>query len=318
MRAAVRLARAFAVAGCVLFGPGCGRDAAAPDRVRLVPEDSIGTLEGHFAFGMLRDAAFGRGGMLYASDGHARELIRLEPGSGARIVMGRRGAGPGEYESPTHVTRAGDRIAVYDEGEGSVSVFTPDGSFVRRWPVEIALVEDMEASDSLVAVSSGLEGRTRLIVYDWSGEIVADTAFGSDGGRPVRAGHVCFAPDGAMFRLERSGRMIHRRPPAGAHAADSTATGLDWVDDTGSALILGLECDESWIVAALLNPGLTGVRYLVFRREPLALVGVEDFERTEDGVVHGPGFLVDMRGDSLLALTSRPYPKLRILRITSD
>jgi hypothetical protein len=58
-------------------------------------------------------------------------------------TIGRRGGGPGEFRRPDHIRRAaGDTIEVWDAMLGPISVFDPQGRYVRRENIDLDRVMD--------------------------------------------------------------------------------------------------------------------------------------------------------------------------------
>ncbi len=75
-----------------------------------------------------------RSGYLYVADS-GRHKIRVYETVGGRFLFefGRRGTGPGEFNFPTHLAFHRGRLYVTDTMNFRVQVFTPDGTFVRRY-----------------------------------------------------------------------------------------------------------------------------------------------------------------------------------------
>ncbi len=67
---------------------------------------------------------------LYVVDGDAHQLKRFSPDGSYCGALGSRGAGPGEFNYPSHVTSHGDRLLVSDSGNFRVQLLTLDGEFL--------------------------------------------------------------------------------------------------------------------------------------------------------------------------------------------
>lgn len=80
--------------------------------------------------------AVGRDGTVYVLDQMMGHVVRLHP-SGATDVMGRRGAGPGEFMLPMTLAVDGDTLRVDDRGNRRIQVLTSAGTYVRSYPVPV-------------------------------------------------------------------------------------------------------------------------------------------------------------------------------------
>ena len=81
-------------------------------------------------------AAFDASGNLYVLDAAAPHVVVIGLDGQPRMVVGRAGEGPGEFELPSDVVVWRDgRFAVVDAGRNALHVFGPDGWFLRmvRW-----------------------------------------------------------------------------------------------------------------------------------------------------------------------------------------
>ncbi|MFW5904866.1 MAG: hypothetical protein ACOCUZ_01485, partial [bacterium] len=104
---------------------------------RLVEELRIGSVEseGPDLFGQIVALEMGPDGRMYVLERDARELRIFGPKGGHLRTVGRRGAGPGEFDDPIGMGwHADGELWVVDPGNGRFSVFTADGDFVRSHP----------------------------------------------------------------------------------------------------------------------------------------------------------------------------------------
>ncbi len=97
----------------------------------------LGSVDGeHDAFGRIMDATLDRRGRIIVADDLAHQVVVFSP-DGRRVgTLGRRGRGPGEFESPWRLgVDASDSIFVWDMALSRVSVFAPDLTFSRTFPL---------------------------------------------------------------------------------------------------------------------------------------------------------------------------------------
>src|SRR5690606_23759212 len=65
-------------------------------------------------------------------------LIEVDSASAEVIrTIGRRGEGPGEYRYPGMMLTKSDSLLLQNSLDGSITVFGPDGGFVRRFPTDV-------------------------------------------------------------------------------------------------------------------------------------------------------------------------------------
>jgi hypothetical protein len=99
--------------------------------LRLVNEIRIGDLDGgpEYAFGRIQRAAAETGGAFYLFDDRDTQIRRYDARGKFDRLIGRKGAGPGEYAvvGAMDVTRDG-LLLVYDPSTRRLTYFRPDGS----------------------------------------------------------------------------------------------------------------------------------------------------------------------------------------------
>lgn len=105
-----------------------------------VPADSgliIGQAEGPevYSFGRISGLTVGEDRRIYVGDTQALEVRVFSPDGTFQTRFGREGAGPGEFTNISGLGRAPDGIAVLDGDQGRVSVFSPDGEFLRSFRI---------------------------------------------------------------------------------------------------------------------------------------------------------------------------------------
>lgn len=297
---------------------GCEQSASDSDALfRLQPIDSIGSLSREAeVFGQISDAAFLRDNLVVVVDALSREVLLYDTVLDTRRMLGRRGAGPGEYQAPTRVTTEDERIAVYDDGLGRVATYSVDGEPTTEWKLPVGFIEDLEADENRIFLTTGLNGNTRVLSYDWSGHLLGDREIGPRGGVPVRPGHVCLTTGDVWF-LDRAASKSYPLEPATLRL--DTAGAIDFPLDDNPALFpvtMGFECSSQIIAAAVLDPNLTTLKYYVYSR-PDRTFHTFAYERDNEGVVHGLGFLGDLRQRTLLTFRTKPISVLTVVEASA-
>ena len=144
------------------------------------------------------DLAFGADGSIYVSDGYGNSrVVHLDPDGGFIRSWGRRGSGPGEFDTPHSVAVASDgRVLVSDRHNHRIQIFDPDGTYLTEW---------------------GHLGATQCLTIGPSGDLWAIThrsideilSFDSMAGRLVRMDVVTGVVTGW---LPTPGHMVHEAP----------------------------------------------------------------------------------------------------------
>jgi sugar lactone lactonase YvrE len=110
--------------------------AVWPDTATLVPELSIGVLEGaeEEMFGQIRAIAVAPDGELFVLDSHVPTVRRFGSDGTYLGSFGREGGGPGEFKRPEAMAMLPDgRILVRDPGNARIAVYAPDGTALPSW-----------------------------------------------------------------------------------------------------------------------------------------------------------------------------------------
>jgi hypothetical protein len=105
--------------------------------VDLVPEISIGTLEGqdYEMLGSISGLAVDDAGNIYVYDSQVPALRKYGPDGAYIATFGRKGEGPGEYQQSdggVAILRDG-RIVLRDPGNARFTLWQPDGTFDTTW-----------------------------------------------------------------------------------------------------------------------------------------------------------------------------------------
>lgn len=118
----------------LLFVTGVAQQADAQARWRLVEELRIGSeADGQDGFADIRGVLEDRTGKIWVLEGSTQE-IRIFDSTGRHLkTVGRRGAGPGEFQGAAGIALAPDgAIWVEDGRQGRFSVFDAEGRFLRQ------------------------------------------------------------------------------------------------------------------------------------------------------------------------------------------
>jgi hypothetical protein len=105
-------------------------------RLSAEPSIHIGTQDGdpNQQFAMIHRALKLSDGRIVVANAGMREIRYFDAEGDFLYSSGRRGDGPGEFQALTGMWRlAGDSILTFDRRQQRVSVFGPDGSFVRSF-----------------------------------------------------------------------------------------------------------------------------------------------------------------------------------------
>ena len=99
---------------------------------RLEPLVTIGTQDGPASFGQVRAIIADEDGQIYVADSKASEIrVFDERGAHARTI-GRRGAGPAEFEILYSIGWIGDTIAVLDPGNARIGLMSRTGDWLGQ------------------------------------------------------------------------------------------------------------------------------------------------------------------------------------------
>ena len=183
--------------------------------LRLTEVVRLGSLEGpNDAFGRVMDVALDSQGRVLVADDLNHHVAVFE--ANGRFVgrVGRRGAGPGELESPWKVAvDARDSIFVWDMAHARISVFGPDLVFGRsfrvpsQWSVgSIGFLPD----GRLLLAAYGPHTDGTLHVLDRDGHV--ETTFGPTFTAPDLAGFESSLLGGTVAMLDRGWVYSVRSP----------------------------------------------------------------------------------------------------------
>lgn len=167
-------------------------------------------------FYMPTDVAFGADGSIYVSDGYGNSrVVQLDPAGGFIRAWGRRGNGPGEFDTPHSVAVAPDgRVLVSDRHNHRIQIFDRDGTWRADW-------RHLGATQCLTFGPGGdLWAMTHrsideILTFDsLAGRLLRlDPATGEVIGWLPTPGHMMHeASDGTLWVASLSGTVIQFRP----------------------------------------------------------------------------------------------------------
>lgn len=158
------------------------------------------------------DLAFGADGSVYVSDGYGNSrVVQFDPDGGFIRSWGRRGSGPGEFDTPHSIAVTPDgRVLVSDRHNHRIQIFDADGNYLAEW-------DHLGATQCLTI---GPHGDLWAMTHRSIDEILS---FDSIAGRLVRMDAVTGAVTGW---LPTPGHMVHEAP-----------TGELWVGNLSGTVI---------------------------------------------------------------------------------
>ena len=162
------------------------------------------------------DVSFAADGSVYVTDGYGNSrVVQLDPDGGFIRAWGRRGSGPGEFDTPHSVAVAPDgRVLVSDRHNHRIQTFDPDGTWRADWrhigatqcltfgPSGDLWAMTHRSIDEILTFDS-LAGRL-LKLDPVSGEVL--------GWLPTPGHMVHEGPDGVIWVASLSGTVIQFRP----------------------------------------------------------------------------------------------------------
>ncbi len=147
------------------------------DTARLVPEVSIGTLDGpeEYIFGNVVSLARGADGTLYVMDQQVPALRVYNADGTYRTTFGREGGGPGEYKRPDGGmgVLSDGRLLLRDPANARIQVYSPAGEPLDTWRIRGGfntsrrmIVDPQDRAHALILLdpeASVLDWRTGLV-----------------------------------------------------------------------------------------------------------------------------------------------------------
>jgi len=294
--------------------------------LRLTEVLRLGSLEGSDAFGRVMDAILDSRGRVLVADAFNHHVVVF--GTDGRHVgtIGRRGSGPGEFQSPWEVaTDASDSIFVWDSGNRRVSVFDPDLRYQRTFRLPphwlVSSIRFLPQGQLLLAAFGPGEPAT-LHVLDREGRL--ERSFGPDVRNadlaPFEAsllgGTAALLDDGIVFSAKspyelwffsKDGTPLRRcvgradwtsRPASVIERRDRTAA-LDWASYVHSYNVVPL--GDGLILNMILDP---------VRDRAVMDVVTPDCTLLRRTVTPTPLLITDAAGSRLVAVQNLEYPEV--------
>ncbi|MGE0158404.1 MAG: 6-bladed beta-propeller [Gemmatimonadales bacterium] len=141
-----------------------GGSAVAQDRVITSDAETLITTASGL-IGSVNDMIVSADGRVYVADRQANVIYVVGVSGGVERTIGRRGAGPGEFNLPTNLSQKGDTLRVVDWGNGRLQLLSLDGEPLgteRLAPAPFPPV--FGPSGSIVSPTAGFRGDTTLAV----------------------------------------------------------------------------------------------------------------------------------------------------------
>ncbi|MGQ0639451.1 MAG: 6-bladed beta-propeller [Gemmatimonadaceae bacterium] len=147
-----------------------------PER-RLVLEQQIGEADGNdsITFGRIQEIAVTSDSRIFVYDGQGPSLKLFDSTGKLVRFVGRKGAGPGEFEQVTGLgILPNEKLAMWDAFHGRVNIYSPDGDYTGQWRVPISgwFTEDGLHTDAAGAIVLRLPVRR-----DASRDIIGEVSF---------------------------------------------------------------------------------------------------------------------------------------------
>ncbi len=127
--------RAFLAVTCILALTYCTGDTESGNGDRRYDSLVLDASYPH-AFSYLSGVRELSDGTIFAADPTSQVLLRIDMANGTADTLGRKGAGPNEYNGPDRVfPLPGDSTLLVDLGNGRLTVIDPEGKFVEWAPI---------------------------------------------------------------------------------------------------------------------------------------------------------------------------------------
>jgi hypothetical protein len=118
------------------------------------------------------DVAVDAAGRVYVLDYQLASVLVITVAAETPASFGGEGSGPAEFNGPTALAVGADSIRVVDSGNGRVQVLTPDGGYVRSYPIPAEYIGGVTLSgNGRMAVSTqGFRQEILALSFDPDGQ----------------------------------------------------------------------------------------------------------------------------------------------------
>jgi hypothetical protein len=141
--------------------PGAGQEPIPRASWHVAPEWDVGSWDGALNFTRITDLTIGPGERIFVAQPDIAEVWIFDLYGKKTGTLGRRGAGPGEFSSPNSFFWLGDTLAVWDDGWFKLSLFDPNGTFVRSFPAGLmSNAIGVLKGGGIVSISGGAPARS--------------------------------------------------------------------------------------------------------------------------------------------------------------
>ncbi|HEX8431689.1 MAG TPA: hypothetical protein VF625_10385 [Longimicrobium sp.] len=194
----------------ILVAAGCRADRPAEPREQIprwtvTREARAGVGDGPGALTSVAGLTVGRDGAVYVTQPQEGVVRSYDRGGRFARVIGRSGAGPGEFDSPTRIGWRGDTLWVQDPGNQRISFFRADGTYLRS----VTFIRAAELTDGRPQIPGYVLADGSVLGY-WQvplSELV--------GPKPLSVPLVRFTADGEpaslLGRMERRNQFAEMR-----------------------------------------------------------------------------------------------------------
>lgn len=315
-----------------LVAPTGQSDDLAPKQLHLLLELGVADTPTYLAFGGVADAAW-RSGRVYVVDQQLQRVLVFDALTRGEVPsppleIGGTGTGPGEFLSPSRIVLDTDRMAVFDERQGRVSVFGLDGEFRSSFPVSISWVEDMALAYDGSILLSGRFGTPGVQAYGWDGSrlweaplkpLIEDSLRGN---WIPTSGRLCTTEKDVVYANPWTYEVIGLDPHKGGERRPLVSVESErwrpvepWIDgvtpEMPGVFVLGLACLDDYLIAAYMDVASRVVHYDVFDWQ----FNLLDQLSYPSAAAARPGIVADAVDDVVVTISGLPFFTVRVFQV---
>ena len=177
------------------------------------------------------------GNVFVADTGNSR-VVKFDASGREVAVIGRKGSGPGEFESPWLPGVDGKgQLYVLDPRKGRVSIFGNDGKYLRKIGESTGFYSPAGmgvAKDGTVAVAD--TGGNRVVVFSPDGQTRGEPIASTPQGKLIQPTDAAFDAKGNIYVIQPTGPngkgTLYRFDPDGKYQTAWVITGVPSTTDT--------------------------------------------------------------------------------------